>query len=91
LIFENDETSKSFVIPIIDDGSIFYVRDPGRIGAGNPNFLRDFTITLTDVQLDPLEDPTVLSPPRFEASHSATWAKSRDMDMTPFGVLFGAT
>lgn len=82
LVFDNEEMSKSFIIPIIDD-SFFSPpmanRNPGRMGMCR--YSRIFNIALTGVALDPLEDPTVLSPPRLEAAHSQAQITIYDMDM----------
>jgi uncharacterized delta-60 repeat protein len=89
--FDNEETSKSSVSPIIDDAGILppiAIRNPGRFGVPDPNgSITDFGIVLTNVVLDPLEDPTVLSPPRFESKRTSGTILVYDMD-TPGGFQF---
>ncbi|HEV2390904.1 MAG TPA: Calx-beta domain-containing protein [Verrucomicrobiae bacterium] len=78
LLFDDHEMSKSFVIPIIDDGSVA-VRNPARIGVPNNN--RTFSIILTNVVLDAQEDPTVLPAPRFDNNHINSIVEIFDMDI----------
>jgi uncharacterized repeat protein (TIGR01451 family)/uncharacterized delta-60 repeat protein len=101
LIFEDFETTKSFIVPIIDDffngnpqGQIGG-SNPGRIGIVNTIPVRQYTVVITNAVLDPLEDPTVLSPPRIETIHAAANCYIMDMDgpvlEDPFSPTLGVT
>jgi uncharacterized repeat protein (TIGR01451 family)/uncharacterized delta-60 repeat protein len=103
LIFDDFETTKSFIVPIIDDnglGSVNGNRNPGRIGVPNNPGVRNFTVFLTNVVLDPLEDGTVLAPPRFDKGtafqdHTAAQVDILDMDgpvlLDPLSPTLGIT
>jgi hypothetical protein len=56
LVFEDGETSKSFIIPIIDDGGngSVAIANPGRIGLINTFPISYFNVLLTNAVLDPL-------------------------------------
>ena len=69
LIFENQEMSRSFVVPIIDDGGI---------AADN----RDFGVALTTVALTN-EFDTLISPPRIDAAISNATVTILDVDVDP--------
>lgn len=87
VIFDDYETSKSFVVPVIDDSMFnppIAVRNPGRYGLTNyPS--KAFSVALTNVVLDPLEDGTVLSPPRLDTARSAASIQIYDLDTPYFG------
>jgi len=93
VVFDDYETSKSFVVPVIDDSifGIHYCLNPGRIGGqrvGDVPFLpsaRHFEVALTNVVLDGLEDPTVLSPPRLENRFSSATTYIYDLETPAFG------
>ncbi|HWI56861.1 MAG TPA: hypothetical protein VNZ22_06525, partial [Bacillota bacterium] len=81
LTFDDYEMSKSFIIPIRDDGGFGSIANgnPGRMGIGQLN--RTFNVTLTDVRLDGLENTNVLSKPRLDTDHTNAVVTILDMDI----------
>ncbi|MFZ0829365.1 MAG: Calx-beta domain-containing protein [Verrucomicrobiia bacterium] len=71
LIFDDFEMSKTILIPIGSDG-----------GVAQPN--RDFTLVLTNAQLDPYESSDV-SPPRVDPNFGQARVRILDVDIDPRG------
>ena len=69
LVFEDHEMSKGFFIPLGYDGG-FQLDN------------RDFTVTITAVNLDPLESSDV-APPRIDPDHGITDVTITDFEMDP--------
>lgn len=72
LTFNDFEMSKTLLIPIIDDG-----------GIAQPN--RDFTLVLTNAQLDPNEWSDAVSPPRVDTNYCRALVRILDIDTDPKG------
>ena len=70
LVFENQEMSRSFVVPIIYDG-------------GLPQPDRVFGVILTNVALGPNEFTTLVSPPRIDSLQSTSTVTVLDVDVDP--------
>ncbi len=71
LIFDDYEMSKTFLVPIIDDG-----------GISQPN--RDFTVLLSNPQRDPQESSQV-SAPRVDSVFGQVACRILDCDIDPHG------
>src|ERR1039458_3982826 len=72
LVFNDFEMSKTILIPILDD-----------YGFSQPN--RDFTVVLSNPQLDPGEWPDVVSPPRVDSTYYHALVRILDVDIDPKG------
>ncbi|HEY1786666.1 MAG TPA: Calx-beta domain-containing protein, partial [Verrucomicrobiae bacterium] len=83
LIFDDGEMSKTIYVPIIDNS----VADGGKWHAN-----RDFTIAITNVQLDPYEDGSgdsaSVSPPRIDNNFGQVEVRILDVDVDPKGPQF---
>lgn len=77
LTFNDFEMSKTIFIPIYDDGGFNFFGTQG-------NRNRDFTIVLSEPQLDPGES-TVVAPPRLDPIYYQALVRILDVDLDPKG------